>query len=232
MRTRLAPQRVRKRPNVSFRLAETFGWEITSPVGRLPGRNRSIRANSASIVQRVIFPVRTRRPALHKRGPTFGRWIPVRANARLSNHRSRWSLAVLQTPKNRFSPIAPTARPSPKGRFSRRESAAPDPIGRGEAAGFSRRITESYDSRDSAPAKTINPQRVSVIAKITFLPNRVKRGLIVFLNAKPRFGFSGGPPVKTGGFPRAYGARGGAFAPGKSPVGRWTRHWRVGVSFA
>ena len=53
-------------------------------------------------------------------------------------------------------------------------------------------------------------RRVPDIAKITFLPNRVKRGLIVFLNAKPRFDFSGGPPVKTGGFPRPYGGRGGA----------------------
>ena len=64
------------------------------------------------------------------------------------------------------------------------------------------------------PAKTINPQRVPVIAKSTFLPNRVKRGLIVFLNAKPRFGFSGGPPVKTGGFP-AYGGRRGLRPLGK-----------------
>ena len=112
--------------------------------------------------------------------------------------------------KTVFSSYAPKARPSPKGRFSRRERAAPDPIGRGEAAGFSRRITESYDSRDSAPAKTTNPQRVPVIAKITFLPNRVKRGVIVFLNAKLRCDFSGGPPVKTGGFPRPYGGRGGA----------------------
>ena len=31
------------------------------------------------------------------------------------------------------------------------QSAAPDPIGRGEAAGFSRRIRRRNDSRDSAP---------------------------------------------------------------------------------
>ena len=107
-------------------------------------------------------------------------------------------------------PFAPTARPSPNGRFSRRERAAPRSISAGEAAGFSRRITESYASRDSAHAKTTNPQRVSVIAKITFLPNRVKQGLIVFLNAKLRYDFSGGPPVKTGGFPPTYGVGGGA----------------------
>ena len=40
------------------------------------------------------------------------------------------------------------------------------------------------------------------------------------------------PPTKAGGFPRAYGARGGAFAPGKSPFGRWTRRWRVGDAVA
>ena len=78
-------------------------------------------------------------------------------------------------------------------------------------------------------AKTTNPRRVPVVAKITFLPNRVKRGLIVFLNSKLRCNFSGGPPVKTGGFPPTYGVGGGAFAPGKSPFGRWTRLWRVGV---
>ena len=116
--------------------------------------------------------------------------------------------------------IAPQARPSPKGRFSRR-NAPPPPHRRGEAAGFSRRITESYDSRDSAPAKTINPQRVPVIAKITFLPNRVKRGLIVFLNAKRRCNFSGGPPVKTGGFPAVSGRRGlRPLGKKSSPVGR------------
>ena len=107
-------------------------------------------------------------------------------------------------------PNAPTARPSPKGRFSRRERAAPRSISAGEAAGFSRRIRRRNDSRDSAPAKTINPQRVPVIAKITFLPNRVKLGLNFLLNAKLRCNFSGGPPVKTGGFPRPYGGRGGA----------------------
>ena len=59
-------------------------------------------------------------------------------------------------------------------------------------------------------AKTTNPQRVPVITKITFLPHRAKRGLNVFLNATLRCNFSGGPPVKTGGFPRPYGGRGGA----------------------
>ena len=106
------------------------------------------------------------------------------------------------------NPIAPKARPSPKRRFSRRERAAPDPIGRGEAAGFSRRIKESYASRDGAKRQNDQPAKRPVIAKITFLPNRVKRGLIVFLNAKLRCNFSGGPPVKTGGFPACGGRRG------------------------
>ena len=54
-------------------------------------------------------------------------------------------------------------------------------------------------------------------------------------NAKLRFGFSGGPPVKTGGFPRAYGARGGAgYARSEKILAQWAmaRLWRVGVSFA
>ena len=115
------------------------------------------------------------------------------------------------------APNAPTARPSPNGRFSRRERAAPRSISAGEAAGFSRRIRRRYDPRDSAKrqnyqttlrsrrrqfpatapnAKTTNPQRVPVITKITFLPHRAKRGLNVFLNAKLRCNFSGGPQAK------------------------------------
>ena len=35
-----------------------------------------------------------------------------------------------------------------------------------------------------------------------------------------------GPPTKAGGFPPTYGVGGGAFAPRKSPFGRWSRLWR------
>ena len=97
------------------------------------------------------------RPSPNGRFSRRERWIPVRANARLENLRSRWSLAVLQTPQNRFSPYAPKARPSSNGRFSRRERAAPRSISAGETAGFSRRITESYASRDSAKRQNNQP---------------------------------------------------------------------------
>ena len=58
-------------------------------------------------------------------------------------------------------------------------------------------------------AKTPTPRRVTNVAKITFRP-AAKNDVNVLLNAKLRFDFSVGPPVKTGGFPRPYGGRGGA----------------------
>ena len=49
----------------------------------------------------------------------------------------------------------------PGSEIFRRERAAPVPIGRGKAAGFSRRITLRYASRDSAKRRPTKQPRVS-----------------------------------------------------------------------
>ena len=172
------------------------------------------------------------------------------------------------------APYAPKARPSREARFSRRERAAPDPIGRGGAAGFSRRIRRRDDFRDSVQnaqqserptGAAIFPPRGSANRVPTSAPGKSPGGRLALsrgiggVGIAAFFGNFGDGAfacfwrrwergvfglfwrmalsresslsfirrLKPAASPRLWSA-GGAFAPGKSPFGRWPRLWRVG----